>query len=260
MQTERRPAMIENIPSNRPDRREFIKTSTLLPALFLQFISYLPRALAHSSSKIFDKQEASPNSNEKPAGNSHGNNSVDLPDYSRLNPDLRFENFKTEASAFGKNQIPVALPVLEIAGRSPEIFSHKVIYIKGCTAAESSHTLHSLANRLQQNHSPLRMRIITTQDMIREFHSSVINHRERQFQSRYLELSEVLLIDNIDEIERSDYLSQFFIHVIDRFLQDGKLLVVASRLAIEQLSISKQLTSRFQDLLILDLSVLIDRE
>jgi chromosomal replication initiator protein len=167
-------------------------------------------------------------------------------DYSKT-----FENFIVGHS--NKMTHAVALSVSQNPGSKGKYPS---VYIHGPSGLGKTHLLHAIANEVRDNHPALLTCLISAREFMKEMINCMQNNRLEEFQKKYSERVDLLMIDDIHELKNKKGTQNEFFHIFNRLHLNGKQLVFTSdRPPHEIIGIEERIRTRLQWGLVTDMGV-----
>ena len=163
-----------------------------------------------------------------------------------LNPRYTFDTFVKGAS----NQFALAAAhrVAETPARS-----YNPLFIYGPAGLGKTHLLHAIGNYVRDVHHLPRVRYVSTETLMNEFVDSIRTNTSNTFRRRYREV-DVLLIDDIQFLERTEQLQEEFFHTFNDLHGRGSQIVISSdRPPKLMATLEDRLRSRFEWGLITDI-------
>jgi chromosomal replication initiator protein len=140
----------------------------------------------------------------------------DLP----LNPRYGFEAFVIGAS--NRFAHAAALSVAENPGKS-----YNPLFIHGAAGLGKTHLLHSIGNYVRENFPARRVRYVSTETYMNEFVEAIRANAMAVFKRRYREC-DVLLLDDVQFMERKEQLQEEFFHNFNSLYNANKQIVMTS--------------------------------
>jgi chromosomal replication initiator protein len=140
--------------------------------------------------------------------------------WTALNPRYTFEQFVIGAS--NRFAHAAALSVAENPARS-----YNPLFIYGPAGLGKTHLLHAIGNYVRDVHKLSRVRYVSTETLMNEFVDAIRNNAGNTFRRRYRE-ADVLLIDDIQFLERSQQLQEEFFHTFNSLHGAGNQIVLSS--------------------------------
>ncbi len=165
---------------------------------------------------------------------------------STLNPRYTFEEFVIGAS--NRFAHAAALSVAESPARS-----YNPLFIYGPAGLGKTHLLHAIGHHVRQLFTTKRVRYVSTETMMNEFIDAMRVKTMPAFKRRYREV-DVLLIDDIQFLERTEQLQEEFFHTFNDLHTRGSQIVISSDRPPKSIAkIEDRLRSRFEWGLITDI-------
>ncbi len=145
-----------------------------------------------------------------------GGREGDLP----LNPRYGFDGFVIGAS--NRFAHAAALSVAENPGKS-----YNPLFIHGAAGLGKTHLLHSIGNYVRENFPARRVRYVSTETYMNEFVEAIRANAMAVFKRRYREC-DVLLLDDVQFMERKEQLQEEFFHNFNSLYNANKQIVMTS--------------------------------
>ncbi len=140
-----------------------------------------------------------------------------------------------------------ALSVAESPGRS-----YNPLFIYGPAGLGKTHLLHAIGHHVRTVFRNKRVRYVSTESFMNEFVDAIRAKAMPSFKRRYREL-DVLLIDDIQFLERTQELQEEFFHTFNQLHSEGGQIVISSDRAPKAISsLEDRLRTRFEWGLITD--------
>lgn len=105
--------------------------------------------------------------------------------------------------------------------------SYNPLYIYGDAGLGKTHLLHAIGNYVLENFSGRNVRYVTTETYMNEFVDAIRHSSTTAFKRRYREC-DVLLIDDIQFMERKESLQEEFFHTFNSLYGASKQIVLTS--------------------------------
>src|SRR5260370_37057945 len=163
-----------------------------------------------------------------------------------FNPKLTFEQFVIGDS----NRLAhgAALAVAEMPSQA-----YNPLFIYGPPGLGKTHLLHSIANYVGAHTDGLGLRYTTVESFTNEFLSALQSGSVDRFKSRFRR-NDVLLIDDVQFLERKARTEEEFFHTINALYDSGRQIVLSSdRPPADLQALEDRLRERFQCGLVADI-------
>ena len=166
-------------------------------------------------------------------------------DEAGLNPRYTFETFvKGSSNQFA---LAAALRVAETPGRT-----YNPLFIYGSAGLGKTHLLHAIGHYIHQNYQHHDVRYVSTERFLNEFVDAIRYKTNTSFQRRYREV-DVLLIDDIQFLEKREGLQEEFFHTFNALHGANKQIVISSDRVPDAIpTLEERLIGRFKWGLITD--------
>ncbi len=162
-----------------------------------------------------------------------------------LNARYTFDQFVIGAS--NRFAHAAALSVAESPGRS-----YNPLFIYGPAGLGKTHLLHAIGHHVRTVFRNKRVRYVSTESFMNEFVDAIRAKAMPSFKRRYRDL-DVLLIDDIQFLERTQELQEEFFHTFNQLHSEGGQIVISSDRAPKSIaSLEDRLRTRFEWGLITD--------
>jgi chromosomal replication initiator protein len=166
-------------------------------------------------------------------------------DDDELNPRLTFEQFVIgDSNRFAH---AAALAVAEMPG-----LAYNPLFICGPPGLGKTHLLHSIANYVREHGGGMTVRYTTVEAFTDHFVGALNTRALEQFKAAYRGV-DVLLVDDVQFLERKTKTEQEFFHTFNALHQAGAQLVLTSdRLPRDMAALEERLRERFEAGLVVD--------
>ena len=172
-------------------------------------------------------------------------------DYSRTNlrPKYTFETFvkgKSNELAYA-----AAIAVAEAPGKS----SYNPLFLYGGVGLGKTHLIQSIGNYAIEQNPDIKVLYQSTETFTNEFVHAIREKTTQEFKNKYRSC-DVLLLDDIQFLERTVETQEEMFHTFNTLHNDSKQIVLTSDLPPKELTnIEKRLTTRFGMGLIVDVTL-----
>ncbi len=157
----------------------------------------------------------------------------------RLNPKYTFETYVIGSS--NRFTHAAAVAVAESPARA-----YNPLFIYGDSGLGKTHLLHAIGHYAQRLTPGLRTRYVSSEEFTNDFINSVRDDKMQAFQARYRSV-DLLLIDDIQFLERAERTQEEFFHTFNTLHNANKQIVISSDKAPRQLaSLEDRLRTRFE--------------
>ena len=128
------------------------------------------------------------------------------------------------------------------------------IYIHSNSGLGKTHLLHSVANGIHEKFGDMTICLITARDFMKEMIDSIQNKTLHNFQEKYSEKVDVLMIDDIHELENKHGTQNEFFHIFNELHNKGKQLIFTSDKSPKEIDgIAERIRTRLQWGLVIDI-------
>ncbi len=163
-----------------------------------------------------------------------------------LNPRYTFDQFVIGAS--NRFAHAAAMSVAESPARS-----YNPLFIYGPAGLGKTHLLHAIGHHVRELYSSKRVRYVSTETMMNEFVDAMRSKHMPGFKRRFREV-DVLLVDDIQFLERTEQLQEEFFYTFNDLHGRGSQIVISSDRPPKSIAtIEDRLRSRFEWGLITDI-------
>ena len=131
---------------------------------------------------------------------------------------------------------------------------YPTIYIYSGSGLGKTHLLHSVANEIKDQFPELTVWMTSAREFMKEMINSIQNNKLEQFQKKYCNKVDVLLIDDIHELENKHGTQNEFFHIFNEFHTQGKQLIFTSDKSPGEINgIAERVRTRLQWGLVVDM-------
>ena len=157
----------------------------------------------------------------------------------RLNPKYTFDTFVIGSSNRFTHAAAVAVAEAPAKAYNP-------LFVYGDSGLGKTHLLHAIGHYAQRLLPGLRTRYVSSEEFTNDFINSVRDDKMQAFQARYRSV-DLLLIDDIQFLERAERTQEEFFHTFNTLHNANKQIVISSDKAPRQLSsLEDRLRTRFE--------------
>lgn len=140
--------------------------------------------------------------------------------------------------------------------RNPGADDYNPLLIYGPVGMGKSHLLHAAGNHIRENFPHLRVLYISAERFMNEFTTSIRFQKMDQFQQKYRESYDVLLVDDIQLLGKGDSTREEFFHTLNSFIDRRKQIILASdRMPKDIMNIEDRNRTRLERGLIADITM-----
>jgi chromosomal replication initiator protein len=163
----------------------------------------------------------------------------------RLNPKYTFDTFVPGSSNRFAHAAAVAVAEAPAKAYNP-------LFIYGESGLGKTHLLHAIGTYGRRLEPTMRVRYVSSEEFTNDFINSVRINDVQSFQRRYRDV-DLLLIDDIQFLERAEQTQEAFFHTFNTLQLANKQIVISCDRKPEQLSgLQNRLVTRFKSGLITD--------
>ncbi|UQX90349.1 chromosomal replication initiator protein DnaA [Jatrophihabitans telluris] len=163
----------------------------------------------------------------------------------RLNPKYTFETFVPGSSNRFAHAAAVAVAEAPAKAYNP-------LFIYGDSGLGKTHLLHAIGAYGRRLEPTMRVRYVSSEEFTNDFINSVRINDVQSFQRRYRDV-DLLLIDDIQFLERAEQTQEAFFHTFNTLQLANKQIVISCDRKPEQLAgLQNRLVTRFKSGLITD--------
>ncbi len=165
-----------------------------------------------------------------------------------LNKDYIFESFVVGAST--RFTYAACKSVAESPGKN-----YNPLFIYGGVGLGKTHLMHSIGNHVREKYPDNTISYIKTDEFIREVVDAIERGAINEMRMKYKSI-DLLLIDDIQFLEKSDSTQEEFFHIFNEMYEVGKQIVITSDKPPKKLTtLEDRLKSRFEWGLTTDIKV-----
>ena len=132
--------------------------------------------------------------------------------------------------------------------------SHNPLFIYGGSGLGKTHLLHAIMNFIRKNEQNTVIRNFSAEQFTNELVAAIRSKHTEEFREKF-RTADLLLVDDIQFISKSDFSQEEFFHTFDALHNAGRQIVLTSDRPPRDLTIlAERLRSRFESGLIIDIS------
>ncbi|YAL83291.1 chromosomal replication initiator protein DnaA [Dermacoccaceae bacterium W4C1] len=163
----------------------------------------------------------------------------EAPSESRLNPKYTFDTFVIGAG--NRFAHAAAFAVAELPAKA-----YNPLFVYGGSGLGKTHLLHAIGHYVRNLYPQTRVRYVNSEEFTNDFINSVKDGKAANFQKRYRDDVDLLLIDDIQFMQGKDGTQEEFFHTFNALHNSNKQIVLTSDQPPKHLSgFAERLRSRF---------------
>lgn len=167
-----------------------------------------------------------------------------------LNSDYTFSTF-----VVGRNNEFAHAASYNIA-ENQQVESYNPLFICGPTGMGKTHLLHAVGNHIKASNPEKRVCYVSAERFLNECISSLRRNEMFKFRERYRENCDILLVDDIQILNRGEAVQEEFFHTLNDFFEKGQQVVVASdRMPKDIKGLAERIRTRLEWGLIADIQM-----
>ncbi len=170
----------------------------------------------------------------------------DDPDFNNFDQDFNFNNFIIGRS----NEMAYSAAMAVAQSYSKSIYNPLFIY--GESGLGKTHLMQAIGNKVLQYDKSLRCYYVTADKFRNELIDSIKNRTTGAFRDKYRNV-DLLLIDDIHVIEKSESVQEEFFHTFNDLYKLKNQIVITSDRPPAEINIEKRLITRFEWGLVTDI-------
>ena len=162
-----------------------------------------------------------------------------------LKPEFTFQGF-----VVGENNSLAYAACRAVAENPSKMYNPLFIY--GGVGLGKTHLLHAIAHHIADTKPHLKVIYTTTEEFISELISHIRQNKVSSFKRKYRSI-DILLIDDIQFLEKTEQTQEEFFHTFNTLYTSGRQVIIASDRPPKELGIEERLRSRFSMGIIVDI-------
>lgn len=164
-----------------------------------------------------------------------------------LNPNYTFENF-----VVGNNNLYAHAAAVAVSEQPAEAYNPLFLY--GGSGLGKTHLMHAIGIQIMKHFPQMNVLYISSEMFTNELIKAIRENSMVDFKRKYRKV-DVLLIDDIQFLEKKETTQEEFFHTFNALKDSNKQIVISSdRPANKLIDMDERLRSRFQSNLIADIS------
>ena len=166
-----------------------------------------------------------------------------------IDPNKKFKNFIVGPS--NNLAFATACAVADSPGKSGK---YPCLYVYSDSGLGKTHLLHGVANGIADKHPELNVCLITARDFMKELINAFKDQNLNEFQKKYTEKVDVLMIDDIHELKNKASTQEEFFHIFNFLHDKGKQLIFTSDKSPDKIDgVEERIITRLQWGLVVDI-------
>jgi chromosomal replication initiator protein len=173
-----------------------------------------------------------------------------MPKIDLLNADYSFSTF-----VVGRNTEFAHAASYNVA-QNPGAEGYNPLFICGPVGMGKTHLLHAVGNQIKYTHPYLKIIYVSAEKFLNECVSSIRRYEMDKFRTKYRDTPDVLLVDDVQMIGKTEAIQEEFFHTINSFIERKRQVVIAAdRMPKDILGLEDRNRSRLEWGLIADISM-----
>ena len=166
-----------------------------------------------------------------------------------IDPNKTFDNF-----IIGPSNNMAWATAKAVAQQPGKDGKYPCLYIYSGSGLGKTHLLHAIANEIREHFPQMRVCLITAREFMKEMINDIRRNALDQFQKKYTDRIDVLMIDDIHELEEKEGTQNEFFHIFNVLHDQGKQLLFTSDKSPNEIDgISERIKTRLQWGLVIDI-------
>lgn len=171
-----------------------------------------------------------------------------LPVSDTVNPKYTFENF-----VIGSSNEYAAATAISTAEKPGYIYNPLFLY--GNSGLGKTHLMQAIGNRIIKTQPEMKVIYVSSEQFTNEFIDALKDKRTLEFKRKYRGV-DVLLIDDVQFLERTESIQEEFFHTFnDLYSMNKQIVLTSDRKPGELVVLEERLRTRFSQGLIIDITV-----
>ena len=171
-----------------------------------------------------------------------------LPVSDTVNPKYTFENF-----VIGSSNEYAAATAISTAEKQGYIYNPLFLY--GNSGLGKTHLMQAIGNRIIKTQPEMKVIYVSSEQFTNEFIDALKDKRTLEFKRKYRGV-DVLLIDDVQFLERTESIQEEFFHTFnDLYSMNKQIVLTSDRKPGELVVLEERLRTRFSQGLIIDITV-----
>lgn len=166
-----------------------------------------------------------------------------------IDPKKTFDNYIVGPS--NNLAFATACAVADSPGKTGK---YPCLYIYSDSGLGKTHLLHAVGNGIFEHHPDLAICLISARDFMKELINAYKDKTLSEFQRKYTESIDILMIDDIHELKNKNSTQEEFFHIFNFLHDKGKQLIFTSDKSPEKITgIEERIITRLQWGLVVDI-------
>lgn len=172
-----------------------------------------------------------------------------------VNMDLLVEEFTFSTFVVGKNSEFAHAATYNVS-QSPGEGDYNPLFIYGPSGMGKTHLLKAAIHQIHQNYPHYRVLYTSAEKFLNECVQSIRRQEMDKFRMKYRENCDVLVVDDVQYIERGQAVQEEFFHTINAFIERKRQVILASdRMPKDILNLEDRSRTRLERGLIADITM-----
>ncbi len=171
------------------------------------------------------------------------------------NMDLMGEEFTFSTFVVGKNSEFAHAATYNVS-QSPGEGDYNPLFIYGPSGMGKTHLLKAAIHQIHQNYPHYRVLYTSAEKFLNECVQSIRRQEMDKFRMKYRENCDVLVVDDVQYIERGERVQEEFFHTVNAFIERRRQVILASdRMPKDILNLEDRSRTRLERGLIADITM-----